>query len=183
MAKSAYSDADLGLDIINDSKTPNTYMQYGMIEGYTTTKGYNHMILVTNLDYHVTRSISVGPSGGYADAYLKNVNVHMGLLSFTKSSDIVSAQMYLEATIGVPEGVIFHVTTNAGEAGVLTIMKIELTYSLMENYAVTIQSGTPIECLGINYASLQTTTAVVGPDGKTESNQVYGYNTVYSTKM
>lgn len=161
----------------------STYMQYGMVKGYTTTAGYKQMILVTNVDYHVNRSIAVGPSGGYVDAYLKNVNVHLGLLSFTKSSDITSAEMYLEATIGVPEGIVFHVTTNSGGSGIVTVMKIDLTSGLMENYAVTIQSGTPIECLGVNYASLQTTTAVVGPDGKTKSNQVYGYNSVLSTKM
>jgi type VI secretion system secreted protein Hcp len=122
------------------------------INGDSIIDGHEKWITISSLQMGVGRAISV--SGGGADRETSNPS--FSELTLTKSTDIASADLFMQAVCGKSLGKaeIHFVQTGGADKKQQVYMKIELEDAIVSSYSASSGGDRPSESISINFTKI-----------------------------
>ncbi len=122
------------------------------INGDSIIEGHDKWITISSLQMGVGRAISV--SGGGADRETSNPS--FSELTMTKSTDIASADLFMQAVCGKSLGKaeIHFVQTGGADKKQQVFLKIELTDAIVSSYSASSGGDRPSESFSLNFTQI-----------------------------
>jgi len=122
------------------------------INGDSIVDGHEKWITISSLQLGVGRSIST--SGGGADRETSNPS--FSELTLTKSTDIASADLFMQAVCGKSLGKaeIHFLQTGGADKKQQVYMKIELTDAIVSSYSASSGGDRPSESISLNFTQI-----------------------------
>lgn len=122
------------------------------INGDSIIDGHDKWITISSLQLGVGRAISV--SGGGADRETSNPS--FSELTLTKTTDIASADLFMQATCGKSLGKaeIHFVQTGGADKKQQVYLKIELSDAIVSSYSASSGGDRPSESFSINFTQI-----------------------------
>lgn len=122
------------------------------INGDSIVDGHEKWITISSLQLGVGRSIST--SGGGADRETSNPS--FSELTLTKSTDISSADLFMQAVCGKSLGKaeIHFLQTGGADKKQQVYMKIELTDAIVSSYSASSGGDRPSESISLNFTQI-----------------------------
>ena len=122
------------------------------INGDSIVDGHEKWITISSLQLGVGRSIST--SGGGADRETSNPSFPE--LTLTKSTDIASADLFMQAVCGKSLGKaeIHFLQTGGADKKQQVYMKIELTDAIVSSYSASSGGDRPSESISLNFTQI-----------------------------
>ena len=122
------------------------------INGDSIIEGHDKWITISSLQMGVGRAISV--SGGGADRETSNPS--FSELTMTKSTDIASADLFMQAVCGKSLGKaeIHFLQTGGADKKQQVFLKIELTDAIVSSYSASSGGDRPSESFSLNFTQI-----------------------------
>jgi len=122
------------------------------INGDSVVDGHEKWITIASLQMGVGRAISV--SGGGADRETSNPS--FSEITLTKSTDVASADLFMQAVCGKSLGKaeIHFVQTGGSDKKQQVYMKIELTDAIVSSYSASSGGDRPSESFSLNFTQI-----------------------------
>ena len=122
------------------------------INGDSIVDGHEKWITISSLQLGVGRAIST--SGGGADRETSNPS--FSELTLTKSTDIASADLFMQAVCGKSLGKaeIHFLQTGGADKKQQVYMKIELTDAIVSSYSASSGGDRPSESISLNFTQI-----------------------------
>jgi type VI secretion system secreted protein Hcp len=122
------------------------------INGDSVVDGHEKWITISSLQMGVGRSISV--SGGGADRETSNPS--FSEITLTKSTDVASADLFMQAVCGKSLGKaeLHFVQTGGSDKKQQVYMKIELTDAIVSSYSASSGGDRPSESFSLNFTQI-----------------------------
>lgn len=122
------------------------------INGDSVVDGHEKWITISSLQMGVGRAISV--SGGGADRETSNPS--FSELTLTKSTDIASADLFMQAVCGKSLGKaeIHFIQTGGADKKHQVYLKIELTDAIVSSYSASSGGDRPSESFSLNFTQI-----------------------------
>jgi type VI secretion system secreted protein Hcp len=122
------------------------------INGDSVVDGHEKWITISSLQMGVGRAISV--SGGGADRETSNPS--FSEITLTKSTDVASADLFMQAVCGKSLGKaeLHFVQTGGSDKKQQVYMKIELTDAIVSSYSASSGGDRPSESFSLNFTQI-----------------------------
>ena len=122
------------------------------INGDSIIDGHDKWITISSLQMGVGRAISV--SGGGADRETSNPS--FSEITLTKSTDIASADLFMQAVCGKSLGKaeIHFLQTGGADKKQQVFLKIELTDAIVSSYSASSGGDRPSESFSLNFTQI-----------------------------
>lgn len=122
------------------------------INGDSIVDGHEKWITISSLQLGVGRAISV--SGGGADRETSNPS--FSEVTLTKSTDVASADLFMQAVCGKSLGKaeIHFVQTGGADKKQQVYMKVELTDAIVSSYSASSGGDRPSESFSLNFTQI-----------------------------
>lgn len=122
------------------------------INGDSVVDGHEKWITISSMQMGVGRAISV--SGGGADRETSNPS--FSEITLTKSTDIASADLFMQAVCGKSLGKaeLHFVQTGGSDKKQQVYMKIELTDAIVSSYSASSGGDRPSESFSLNFTQI-----------------------------
>jgi type VI secretion system secreted protein Hcp len=122
------------------------------INGDSVIDGHEKWITLSSLQFGVGRAISV--SGGGADRETSNPS--FSEVTLTKSTDIASADLFMQAVCGKSLGKaeIHFIQTGGADKKQQVYLKIELTDAIVSSYSASSGGDRPSESISLNFTQI-----------------------------
>jgi len=122
------------------------------INGDSVVAGHEKWITISSLQLGVGRAISVTGGGGDRETS----NPSFSELTLTKSTDIASADIFMQAVCGMSLGKaeIHFLQTGGADKKQQVYLKIELTDAIISSYSASSGGDRPSESFSINFTQI-----------------------------
>ena len=121
------------------------------IKGSSTVKGHENWICVDSFNLGVGRSISTSGGGNDRDTS----NPSFSEVTFTKSTDIASSDLFIQAVCGSSLGKAeIHFVQTSGNSGDQVYLKYELDQAIVSSYSISSSGERPSESFSLNFTKI-----------------------------
>ena len=122
------------------------------INGDSIVDGHEKWITIDSLQFGVGRAISA--SGGGADRETSNPS--FSELTMTKSTDVASADLFMQAVCGksLGKGEIHFIQTGGADKKHQVYLKIELEEAIVSSYSTSSGGDRPSESFSLNFVKI-----------------------------
>jgi type VI secretion system secreted protein Hcp len=148
------------------------YWKYGNINGPVTTDGYSKWIECNSFQFGVSRALGTAARGSLSREHSEPV---IGEITLTKSVDVASTNLFLEAVAGKLDTAVKIEFTTTVKGQVKKFLTFELENCGVSHLSLASGGDMPTETISLNFTKIKKTFIAMEP-GLTGQSATVGYD-------